>query len=133
MSIQLTKQINNVDVSNDSIVILLNTFTLPGGRVLDVTGFAPDAIQAGHIILRDATTGKYKPLGVTGTAFDAVTDEIIAGVVVASVDKETQGGGVSIMVQGAVNIKAMPYTMDATLEAKVRTALNQIYFTNDNY
>lgn len=132
MSIQLTKQINDIDVSNDSIVILLNTFTLPGGRVLDVTGFAPDAVQAGHIILRDAT-GKYKPLGVTGSNFNAVTDEIIAGIVVASVDKVTQGGGVAIMVQGAVNTKAMPYAMDATLEGKVRTALNQIYFTNDNY
>lgn len=124
----------NVDVSNDSIVILLNTFTLNGGRDLDVTGFAPDVIKAGHIVIRENATGVYKPNPVSGTEFSALpADHSYAGIVVASVDKVTQGGGVAIMVQGAVNTKAMPFTMSAPIEAAVKTALNQVYFTYDNY
>lgn len=134
MGIQLIKQLPNVDVSNDSIVILLNTFTLNGGRDLDLTGYTLPTIQAGHIIIREDATGVYKPLGVTATYFDVLpADHSFAGIVVASVDSETQGGGVSVMVQGAVNTKAMPYTMTTPIEAAVKTALNQIYFTYDNY
>lgn len=124
---------NSVDVSKDSIVIRLNTFTLEGGRVLDVTGFAPDTIQAGHIVIRENATGVYKPNPISGAAFSALpSDHSYAGIVVASVDKVTQGGGVGVMTQGAVNTKAMPYTMTAPIEAALKTALNQIYFTYDN-
>lgn len=132
MAINLTTE-SALDTSKDSIVIRLNTFTLEGGRVLDVTGFAPANIQAGHIVIREDATGTYKPNPVTGTAFDALpADHSYAGIVVASVDKVTQGGGVGVMTQGAVNIEAMPYTMTAPIEAAVKTALNQIYFTYDN-
>lgn len=132
MAINLTTE-SALDTSKDSIVIRLNTFTLEGGRVLDVTGFAPDNIQAGHIVIREDATGVYKPNPVSGTAFDALpADHSYAGIVVASVDKVTQGGGVGVMTQGAVNIEAMPYTMTTAIEAAVKTALNQIYFTYDN-
>lgn len=132
MPINLTSE-SALDTSKDSIVIRLNTFTLEGGRVLDVTGFAPANIQAGHIVIREDSSGTYKPLGVTGTAFDTLPgDHSYAGIVVASVDKVTQGGGVAVMTQGVVNTKAMPYTMTAPIEEAVKTALNQIYFTYDN-
>lgn len=132
MAINLTTE-SALDTSKDSIVIRLNTFTLEGGRVLDVTGFAPANIQAGHIVIREDATGTYKPNPVTGTAFDALpADHSYAGIVVASVDKVTQGGGVAVMTQGAVNTKAMPYTMTTAIEGAVKTALNQIYFTYDN-
>lgn len=132
MAINLTTE-SALDTSKDSIVIRLNTFTLEGGRVLDVTGFAPANIQAGHIVIREDATGVYKPNPVTGTAFDALpADHSYAGIVVASVDKVTQGGGVAVMTQGAVNIEAMPYTMTTAIEEAVKTALNQIYFTYDN-
>ena len=132
MAINLTTE-SALDTSKDSIVIRLNTFTLEGGRVLDVTGFAPANIQAGHIVIREDATGVYKPNPVTGTAFDALpADHSYAGIVVASVDKVTQGGGVAVMTQGAVNTEAMPYTMTTEIEAAVKTALNQIYFTYDN-
>lgn len=132
MAINLTTE-SALDTSKDSIVIRLNTFTLEGGRVLDVTGFAPANIQAGHIVIREDATGVYKPNPVSGTAFDTLPEgHSYAGIVVASVDKVTQGGGVAVMTQGAVNIEAMPYTMTAPIEAAVKTALNQIYFTYDN-
>lgn len=131
--IQLIKKGDNVDVSKDSIVILLNTYTLEGGRVLDVTGFAPNAIQAGHIVIRENATGTYKPMPISGAEFGALpSDHSFAGIVVASVDKVTQGGGVGVMVQGAVNEKAMPYKIPTALEAGLKTALNQIYFSYDN-
>lgn len=131
--IQLIKKGNNVDVSKDSIVILLNTYTLEGGRVLDVTGFTPNAIQAGHIVIREDATGTYKPMPISGEEFGALpADHSYAGIVVASVDKVTQGGGVGVMVQGAVNEKAMPYKIPTALEAELKTALNQIYFSYDN-
>lgn len=131
MAINLITE-SNVDTSNDSIVIRLNTFTLEGGRVLDVTGFAPNVIKAGHIVIRETATGVYKPMPVSGANFASLpADHAYAGIVVASVDKVTQGGGVAIMTQGAVNTKAMPYSMTA-IEADVKTALNQIYFTFDN-
>ena len=60
MAINLTTE-STLDTSKDSIVIRLNTFTLEGGRVLDVTGFAPANIQAGHIVIREDATGVYKP------------------------------------------------------------------------
>lgn len=132
MAINLTTE-SALDTSKDSIVIRLNTFTLEGGRVLDVTGFAPANIQAGHIVIREDATGVYKPNPVSGTAFSALPeDHSYAGIVVASVDKVTQGGGVAVMTQGAVNTQAMPYTMTAPIEAALKAALNQIYFTYDN-
>lgn len=132
MPINLTTE-SALDTSKDSIVIRLNTFTLEGGRVLDVTGFAPDNIQAGHIVIKETATGTYKPNPVTAGAFGALpADHSYAGIVVASVDKVTQGGGVGVMVQGAVNTKAMPFTMTAPIESALRVALNQIYFTFDN-
>lgn len=133
MAIQLTKTNANVDVSKDSIVILLNTFTLNGGRVLDVAGFTPNVISAGHVIIRETATGTYKPMPITGAKFGALPEgHAYAGIQVASVNKETQGGGVAVMVQGAVNTKAMPYSIE-DIEADLMTALNQIYFTQDNY
>lgn len=132
MPINLTSE-TSVDTSKDSIVIRLNTFTLEGGRVLDVTGFAPATIQAGHIVIREDATGVYKPNPVSGTAFAELPEgHSYAGIVVASVDKVTQGGGVAVMTQGAVNTEAMPYTMTTAIEGALKTALNQIYFTFDN-
>lgn len=132
MALQLTKTNDVVDVSKDSIVILLNTFTLNGGRVLDVSDFTPNVINAGHVIIREDATGKYKPLPISGKKFAALPEEhSYAGIQVASVNKTTQGGGVAVMVQGAVNTKAMPYDI-SDIEAEMKAALNQIYFTHDN-
>lgn len=50
-----------VDTSNDSIVIIDNQFSIPGGKSLDVTGYPEDVLNAGHIIIKDAS-GNYKPM-----------------------------------------------------------------------
>lgn len=50
---------------NDSIVIVENFETVRGGRTLDVTGFTPDVIKAGHMIIQPTAGGDFKPMPVT--------------------------------------------------------------------
>lgn len=50
---------------NDSIVIVDNLETIAGGRTLDVTGFTPEVIKAGHLIIQPTAGGEYKPMPVT--------------------------------------------------------------------
>lgn len=52
---------------NDSIVIVENFESVRGGRTLDVTGFAPDVINAGHVLIKETSTGNYKPMPVVGS------------------------------------------------------------------
>jgi len=65
-----TANLNNApttfDDGNDSIVIVDNFQSIRGGRTLDVTGFAPDMIRAGHVIIYQTATNQYKPMPVTG-------------------------------------------------------------------
>jgi len=55
----------NIITGNDSIVIVDNLQSIRGGRSLDVTGFKPEVIQAGHVIIKETSTGEYKPMPAT--------------------------------------------------------------------
>ncbi|WP_208645501.1 hypothetical protein [Mucilaginibacter endophyticus] len=57
-----------VNSSLDSIVIIKNDFSIPGGKSLDVTGYAFDVLQAGHVIIKETATGNYKPMPATELA-----------------------------------------------------------------
>lgn len=46
----------------DNIVIVDNFQSIRGGRTLDVEDFTPDVINAGHVIIKDESTGEYKPM-----------------------------------------------------------------------
>lgn len=114
--------------SRDSIVIIDNFQSIRGGRTLDVTGFAADQIEAGHVIIKDADGENYKPMPVNAgqTAYsDLPADHTIAGILVASISKERPFAG--IMVRGTVNENAAPYPYTAG----VRTALPLVVFTHD--
>jgi hypothetical protein len=64
--VDLVDQGVQVDSSIDSIVIIQNDFSIPGGKALDVTGYAPDVLKAGHVIIKDgATPPNYKPMPAT--------------------------------------------------------------------
>lgn len=55
-----------VNSSLDSIVIIKNEFSIPGGKSLDVTGYASDVLNAGHVIIKDGSTPPvYKPMPAT--------------------------------------------------------------------
>jgi hypothetical protein len=114
---------------NDSIVIVNNFESIKGGRTLNVTGFAPTTIPAGHVIIKETATGDYKPMPISGTAYDALpSGHTYAGINVATVLKTRPFCG--IMVRGTVNTVASPYTIASILSA-VKTALPQVIFTND--
>lgn len=55
-----------LDTGKDSIVIVDNFQSIRGGRTLDVTGFTPTIIKAGHVIIQSTSTGQYKPMPVNG-------------------------------------------------------------------
>lgn len=118
-----------LDTGNDSIVIVDNFQSVRGGRSLDVTGFAPTTIKAGHVIIQETATKEYKPMPVTGNAYAALpAGHTYAGILVASILTAKPFAG--IMVRGTVNPAAAPYPMTSILSV-VKTALPLIDFRED--
>lgn len=116
---------------NESIVIVDNFQSIRGGRALDVTGFTPTVIQAGHVIIKEDATGEYKPMPVNtdGTAYAALpSGHTYAGILIASVLTANPSAG--ILVRGTVNPAAAPIPMTSILAA-VKTALPLIDFRED--
>lgn len=63
---QLSNNGYNVDTGKDSVVIVDNFQAIRGGRSLNVVGFAPPVIRAGHVIIKDGSTpAEYKPMPAT--------------------------------------------------------------------
>jgi hypothetical protein len=132
----LTNEPQEVLSGNDNIVIVDNSQSIRGGRTLDTTGFTPEVIRAGHVIIQ-ATTGDkdYKPMPVDLTtnpnspAYAALpANHVYAGILIASIPTKKPFAG--IMVRGTVNPAAAPYPMSGILAA-VKTALPLIDFRED--
>jgi hypothetical protein len=120
--------ITGFDAGIDSVTIANYIEGIPGGRSLDVTGFTPKAIRAGHVVIRETASGNYKPMPVNaaGDAYAALPGgHTIEGVVVSSVT--TNEAMVGIMVRGSVNEEASPFPVTAA----IKTALPLIRFTKD--
>ena len=131
----VTANLNNtpiqVDTGNDSIVIVHNLETIPGGKTLDVTGFTPDVIKAGHLVIKDAS-GNHKPMPVNsgGTNYDALpANHTYVGIVISSVLKTKPFVG--IMVRGTMNDDAFKNGGGFPTPSGAKTALNLIRFTKD--
>ena len=125
-----TANLNNIKESvitgNDSIVIISNLETIPGGKTLDVTGFTPDVIKAGHVVIEETATGVIKPMPLTGNAYATLpANHTIKGVVIASILKTKPFA--AILVRGSVNKVASPYPVTTAIES----ALPLIRFTKD--
>jgi hypothetical protein len=74
------------DAGLDSVTIVNYIEGIPGGCSLDVTGFAPSVIRAGHVVIKEKATGEYRPMPVDGDEYDALPGgHTIEGVVVVSV------------------------------------------------
>ena len=122
----LNSEKSTVDTSRDSIVIVKVIETLIGGRSLDVTGFTPAVIKAGHVVIKETATGTFKPMPINGAAYAALpVGHTIEGVVIAST--MTNRAMVGILVRGTVNEVASPYPVTAA----IKTALPLIRFTQD--
>lgn len=116
---------------NDNIVIVDNFQSVRGGRTLDVTGYPHDVLNAGHVIIRETTSGDYKPmpLNAGGDAYGALPEgHTYAGILIASIMTNRPFAG--IMVRGTVNHAAAPFPME-TILAAVKSALPLIDFRED--
>lgn len=133
--VNLADAATGVDTSRDSIVIVDNFQSIRGGKSLDVTGFDPAIIHAGHPIIRETATGEYKPMPVAGAAFAALpAGHTYAGVLINTVTKAKPFAG--IMVRGTVNHTAFSqagefYYDYATILAAMKAALILIDFRGD--
>jgi hypothetical protein len=118
--------VTGFDAGLDSVTIANYIEGVPGGRSLDVTGFTPKAIRAGHVVIKETATGNHKPMPVNGDAYDALpAGHTVVGVVVASVT--TDEAMVGIMVRGSVNEVASPYPVTDA----IKSALPLIRFIQD--
>lgn len=63
--VDLNETGENIITGNDSIVIVDNFQSIRGGRTLDATGFTADVIPAGHVIIKETSSGIHKPMPVT--------------------------------------------------------------------
>ena len=115
-----------VDTSNDSIIVIQNLETIPGGKTLDVTGFTPTVIKAGHIIIEETSSGILKPMPVSGADYAALpASHTYKGVLISSI--LTTKPFAAILVRGSVNKVASHYAVPAG----AITALPLIRFTKD--
>jgi hypothetical protein len=62
----------------DGVVIVEYFEGIRGGRTLDVTGYTPTIIRAGHVIIVDSD-GEYKPMPIVGTQAIISLGTITAG------------------------------------------------------
>lgn len=107
-----TVNLNNdeqiIDTSRDTVIIVDNFQSVRGGRALDVTGYTPKVINAGHVIIKDTATGNiYKPMPVNtdATAYEALPAGYeYAHILINSILTAKPAAG--LLVRGTVNHKA---------------------------
>ena len=117
-----------IDTGLDSIVIIKCLETIPGGRSLNVEGFAPKVIRKGHVIIKEDDTEEYKPMPIStdGKNYGSLpSNHTYVGVLNASI--LTNKAMAAIMVRGSVNKVASPYPVTTAIE----TSLPLIRFTKD--
>ncbi|NII81741.1 MULTISPECIES: hypothetical protein [unclassified Pedobacter] len=132
VQVNLVDETVNIDNSKDSIVIIENQFSIPGGKSLDTTGYTLDVINAGHIIIKETATGNYKPMPLTtgNTVYDALpAGHTYVGVNVATILTKRPFAGV--MIEGYVNENASPFSVVSIKAAFMTATLNEIKFRGD--
>jgi len=113
----LNNEKQGFDSGNDTIVVPRVFETVIGGRTLDTTGYTPDVIKAGSVVIKEDSTGDHKPMPLNGNA-DAYASlpsgHSYVGVVISTVD--TKKPFVGICVRGTVNEVASPYPLTSTIK-----------------
>lgn len=123
-------QRESFDETKEDVVILKVLDTIQGGVTLDVTGMPEnDLIQKGHVLIKNNTSGVVSPLGYASGKFLAVpASSSYYGICLTNTNQANPFVGV--LIQGAVNYKAMPYDTETILSA-MKTALININFRSD--
>ena len=112
----LTNSPEQIITGNDSIVIVENFEAIRGGVTLDTTGFTPELINAGHVVIKETSTGIYKPMPVSGSSYDSLPGgHTYVGVTANSVLAKRPFVGV--IVRGTINSAVTPYSMTSILSA----------------
>jgi len=127
----LVNESQEVITGNDNVVIVDVFQSIRGGRTLDVTGFTPEVIKAGHVIIMETAKKEYKPMPVSSdnkAYADLPAGHVYAGILIQSLLTKRPMAG--IMVRGTVNPAAAPYPM-TTILAAVKAALPLIDFRED--
>ena len=124
-------QVTEYSFGNDPIVVRKYLDAIKGGRLLDVSDFTEDVIQAGHVIIRDTATRKvYKPMPVADGAYDSLPEGYeYVGIQIATVSKNEPY--VAILTIGEVNDKVLPFDMTSILSA-FKAAVPTITFGHDD-
>ena len=120
----LTEKTQVID-GKDNVVIVNHFDGIRGGRTLNVEGFAPEFIRAGHLIVK-LSSGDYAPMPVSGDAYASLPGgAVYAGYLVASIP--TAQPFAAIMVRGTINPKALPFAIDEA----VKEALPHVDYQED--
>jgi hypothetical protein len=129
-----TANLNNdstsLDTGNDSIVIVEYISGKVGGATLNVTGFTPTIIPAGHVVIQETATSDLKPMPVNGAAYDALPAGHTYSPYVTVASVLTAKPFVGLMDRGTVNPLASAYTISSILAA-VKTAQPNIIYRAD--
>lgn len=129
-----TANLNNdstsLDTGNDSIVIVEYISGKVGGATLNVTGYAPTIIPAGHVVIQETSTGDLKPMPVNGSAYDALPTGHTYSPYVTVASVLTAKPFVGLMDRGTVNPLASAYTISSILTA-VKAAQPNITYRAD--
>lgn len=121
----LNDEKKSFDTGNDTIVVPLVLETVIGGRTLDTTGYTPETIKAGSVVIVEDATGNHKPMPVNSgaTAYAALpSGHSEVGVVISTVDTKKPFVGISI--RGNCNEVASPYPPTTA----IKNALPRINF-----
>lgn len=126
----LANAATSLNTSNDAIVIVEYISGKVGGATLDVTGFTPDVIPGGHVIIVETATGNLKPMPVSGAAYAALPANHTYSPYVTVASVLTSKPFVGLMDRGTVNPNASAYTISSILAA-VKTAQPLIIYRAD--
>lgn len=98
------------EFGGDKVCITRMLADIPGGVVLDTTGYKDEVIKEGQVIAYNATSDVYKPLAVSGNAYGTAESGFVpVGVVITTVPASEPFVGV--MTMGQMVKARCPYTM----------------------
>lgn len=116
----------------DSIIIRHYGDGIKGGKVLDMTGFTPEILKCGHVIIKNASdTYKPMPLNAEATSYASLpAGHTYVGLAVHSCEWAKEGSLVGIITDGEVNDSVLPYDF-STIAAAFKAAVPTIRFDHD--
>lgn len=126
----LANAATSLETDNDSVVIVEYISGKVGGATLDVTGWTPDIIPRGHVIIQETATGNLKPWPISGAAYAALpANHTISPYVMDNTVLTTKPFS-GLMDRGTVNPNAQKYTISSVLAA-IKTAQPLIIYRAD--